>query len=69
MIRYKKSFRKAFDFMERHKDTKTHEDWGNVAEEMGVYSENATLFERDMLMAIINEIERTYSQSEVFNNE
>lgn len=56
---YNPSFRKIYEFMKKHLDADTEQDWRELIDDMGLPS---TEFEHDMKHAVECEIERRYKK-------
>ena len=60
MDEYKKKFRIAFDFFEKHYYPSCEEDWGKIVDELDYINPQNDTFLNELLVCIINELERVH---------
>ncbi|MCL2593109.1 MAG: hypothetical protein FWD82_07060 [Defluviitaleaceae bacterium] len=60
MDEYKKMFRIAFDFFEKHYYPSCEEDWGKIVDELECINPQNDMFLDGLLIEVINEFERIY---------
>lgn len=63
--RYFEIYQKIYQFHQKYADASSDDEWDTVINELSAISD---LFERDLCIAIVNEIERAYEKRDDHGN-